>query len=233
MGEKKIIENFKEIDLLTIVNTVSPSYESVQNEVRDLQKKFPNKTKHELANAFANRFRKKYTSVGIVSGLPSVIPGIGTVTQIGVEAVTVSGDLALMLRWMASTCYGVGLIYDQDIKNGFDQEFVNVLGIWCGQIKSEEMRTEEIVTKVATIQFKKNISSKMLLTLNKRIGTTIFTKYGTKRGGIVLGKLIPFGIGALVGGSFNYFTMNSFKQKAIEYFQNDENTEYVIYENLE
>ena len=70
-------------------------------------------------------------------------------------------------------------------------------------------------------------------TINRRVGTTIFTKYGTKRGGIALGKLIPFGVGALVGGSFNYYTMNGFKKKAVKYFESDENTEYIIYESVE
>ncbi|MGG8498167.1 hypothetical protein ACQY1Q_17335 [Tenacibaculum sp. TC6] len=233
MSKKTMLEKLKDFDLLTVINAVAPSYESLQDEVRELRESFPNKSNQELAHKFGNRLRKKYTSIGVVSALPSTIPGPGTAAQIGIEAVTISGDLALMLRWMAGTCYGVGLIYDKNIESEFSQEFIRVLGMWCGAIESVKKGTEKITTKVAIAQFNRNVSGKVLQTINRRVGTTIFTKYGAKRGGIALGKLIPFGVGALVGGSFNYYTMNGFKKKAIKYFESDENTEYIIYENTE
>ncbi len=57
--------------------------------------------------------------------------------------------------------------------------------------------------------------------INRKVGTTIFTKYGAKRGGIAVGRLIPFGVGALVGGGFNLATMKKFKRNAINYFSSD------------
>jgi len=218
------------MDLITIVNAVSPSYDSIKLEVEELKKSYPNKSKKELADLFGNRIRKKYTSVGVVSALPSAIPGVGTGAQIAIELTTVSGDLGLMLRWMASTCYGIGLIYEKNIESEFNQEFVRILGLWCGTIQVSKVATTKLTTKVAVVQFNKKVSGKMLQKINQKVGTTIFTKYGTKRGGIALGKLIPFGIGALVGGSFNYVTMTKFKKSAIEYFKADEETEFIIIE---
>ena len=218
------------MEILTIVNAVSPSYDSIKVEIDELKRSYPKKTKKELADIFGNRIRKKYTSVGVVSALPSAIPGIGTSAQIAIELTSVSGDLALMLRWMASTCYGIGLIYEKNIESEFNQEFVRILGLWCGAIQVSKIATTKIATKVVVVQFNKNISGKILQKINQRVGTTILTKYGSKRGGIAIGKLIPFGVGALVGGSFNYFTMNKFKKSAIDYFKSDEDIDYVIIE---
>lgn len=39
----------------------------------------------------------------------------------------------------------------------------------------------------------------------------------TKREGIALGTLIPFGIGVAVGASFNYFTMERFSKTTLKY----------------
>ena len=75
--------------------------------------------------------------------MPSTIPGVGTAAQIGIEAATISGDLALMLRWMAGTCYGVGLIYEKDIESEFSQEFLKILGLWSGVIESAKIGTEK------------------------------------------------------------------------------------------
>ena len=36
--------------------------------------------------------------------------------------------------------------------------------------------------------------------LNLKLGATVFTKYGTKRGGVALGRMLPFGVGAAIGG---------------------------------
>lgn len=221
------------MDLLTIVNAVSPSYESIKTEIAELKKSYPKKTKEELANIFGDRLKRKYTSVGVATALPSVIPGLGTAVQIATEVTTVSGDLALMLRWMAANCYGIGIIYEKDIEAEFNQEFVRILGVWCGVIQFAKVGTTKIATKVAAVQFNKNVSGKVLQKINQRVSTTILTKYGTKRGGIALGRLIPFGVGAAIGGTFNYFTMNGFKKSAITYFKSEEaTTEYVIYEEI-
>jgi len=220
------------MNLLVIVNAVAPSFESVKAEIQELKSSYPKKSKHELANLYGNRLRKKYTSVGIASALPSVIPGVGTAIQIATEIATISGDLALMLRWMAANSYGIALIYEKDIKLEFNQEFVKILGVWCGVIQSAKIASTKVATKVAVVQFNKNVSGKVLQKINQKVSTTIFTKYGTKRGGIALGKLIPFGVGALVGGGFNYFTMDRFKKAAITYFNTDENAEFIFYEEL-
>lgn len=216
------------MDLLTIVNAVSPSYESVQTEISELRRSYPRKSNEQLAHIFGNRLRRKYTSVGVVSALPSAIPGVGTAVQVATEITTISGDLTLMLRWMAANCYGIALIYDKDISSEFNQEFVRVLGLWCGAIQVAKVGTTKLATKIAVVQFNRNVSGKVLQKINQRVGRTLLTKFGSKRGGIALGKLIPVGIGVIIGGGFNYFTMNSFKKSAIEYFKTDESAEFIL-----
>ena len=39
--------------------------------------------------------------------------------------------------------------------------------------------------------------------VNKVLGKNFVTKYGTKQGIVVLGRVIPFGIGAVIGGAAN------------------------------
>lgn len=228
MGKNNAVEITKDFDFMKVVNFVSPSFESIEKDVAELKKGKPNKSKKQLSKIYANRIRNKYTSVGVVSALPSTIPGLGTGVQIAIEAGTISGDLILMLRWMASTCYGVAVINDKDIRSDFNQEFVRILGLWCGAIEASKLATEKIATKVAVTTFNRKVSGKTLAKINQRVGTTIFTKYGAKRGGIALGRLVPMGIGVIVGGTFNYVTMTRFKGSAIKYFESDELVDYKL-----
>lgn len=216
------------MDLIQVINTVAPSFVDVQQEVDTLRASFPNKSADELAEIYVSRIRNKYTSIGIASALPSVIPGMGTAVQIAVETGSISADLCLMLRWMGAICYGTALIYDKNIENCFEKEVLNILGIWCGVIVSAKIATERIGSKVAAAQFNRHVSGNILRKINQRVGTTIVTKYGTKRGGIALGKLIPFGVGAAVGGTFNYYTMNAFGKVAKSYYQSESDDTYYI-----
>ncbi len=225
------MENNK-FNLLSIVNTVAPSFESIETEVSELKRSYASLNRHELADKYANRLRSKYTSVGVASALPSVIPGVGTAVQLAVEAGTISGDLALMLRWTAATCYGVAHIFEKDIRSEFNQEYVVVLGRWCGAIKIVKDASVRFGQKAGLSFVTKNISGKVLREINKRVGFTLLTKFGTKRGGIALGKLIPFGVGAAISGAFNFSTMSGFKKSAIEYFGDGDDAIYAVAEEV-
>lgn len=118
---------------------------------------------------------------------------------------------------MGAMTTGIGMIYGRDIESSFNQEFVKVLGLWCGVLKSTEETAKRIGTKVAVAQFKR-VPAEIFKKINRKVGATILTKYGAKRGGIAVGKLIPFGVGTLIGGGFNLATMKTFKRNAIKYF---------------
>ncbi|GAB3570762.1 EcsC family protein [Spirosoma luteolum] len=218
------------MDLLQIVNAVSPPFSEIKKEVEELRKNYPSKSKSELAELYGNRIRTKYTSIGVTSALPSIIPGFGTAAQAAVELGTISADLALMFRWMGAICYGTAFIFGKDIEAEFDQEFITVLGLESGAIVVSKNLAAVIGGQIAKTQFKRHFPKKVLGQINKVVGVRLLTKFGTKRGSIALGKLIPFGVGALVAGTMNYFTIDNFKREAIKYFGSDDNTEYALVE---
>lgn len=219
-----------EFNLATIIQSVAPSHEYVAQEIDELKYLNSKLTKDQLALRWGKRIRNNYTSVGVATALPSSIPGIGTVAQIAIEAGTITGDLALMLRWMGKLCMGISIIYGNNPEKSINQDLINILGIWCGVIDAAKNATTRVGTKVAVAQFNKRISGKTLVKVNQRVGTTVVTKYGTKRGGIALGKLVPFGVGAVIAGGFNYFTFNGFMKSAIDYYKND--NDYVMFEEV-
>lgn len=217
-----------EFNLVSIIESVAPSTEQIAIEIAELKLLNPKLSNDQLAKKWGKRIRNNYTSVGVATALPSAIPGIGTAAQVAIEAGTISGDLALMLRWMGKMCMGICIIYGNSPTSSINQDLVYILGLWCGAIDVLKNATKRVGTKVAVAQFNKHVSGKVLLKINQRVGTTIITKQGTKRGGIALGKLIPFGIGAVIAGGFNFFSFNDFMNTAINYYKT--NNEYVMYE---
>jgi len=216
MSEESVLTTF----VLKAIETLQPDSDDVARHISYLRIAHPSIAKDDLAHKWADRICWRYASQGAVTALPGAIPGLGTVTQIGIEAGAISADLAYMLRCMAGMAIGVGQIYERDIDASFNQDFVRVLGLWCGVLSLGKEATVRVSTKVAIAQFKR-VPGEVFKRINQKVGTTIVTKYGTKRGGIAVGRLVPFGVGAVVGGGFNLATMKGFKKAAIDYYKTD------------
>lgn len=206
------------MNLIDIIKRVKPPFSDIRNEIDLLKLKNPALGTEKLASLFGNKIRNKYTSVGIVASLPGAIPGVGTIAQAVIETGSISADVLLMLRWMAAVAFGTAYIYGQDIENDFDAEFTTVLGLWAGIISLKEA-TETKKTLLTTEHFDKHISDRVRNRLNQKVGHKLAAKYGAKRTGALGGKLIPFGIGAAIGGLFNYTTMKRFIKSSNEYFR--------------
>jgi hypothetical protein len=207
--------------VMSLVETVKPSNEAIVKEIEDLRRAHPNLNRDEIAQNFADKICWLYSAEGAATALPGAIPGIGTLAQVGIEGSAILADLGYMLRFMAEIVYGVACIYGRDMDAPFNQDFVRVLGLWCGVLNLTKGEAVRISSKIAIAQFK-TVPGKIFQRINRKVGTTIVTKYGTKRGGIAVGRLIPFGVGAIVGGGFNLATMKGFKNTAIHYYKSDD-----------
>lgn len=223
MSEESALTNF----VLKAIETLQPDHDDIARHILDLKSAHPNLSNHDLAEKWADRICWRYASEGAATALPGAIPGLGTAAQIGVEAGAISADLAYMLRCMAGMTIGVGKIYGRDTSLSFNQDFIRVLGVWCGVLSLGKEATVRVATKVAIAQFKK-VPAEIFKRINAKVGTTIVAKYGVKRGGIAIGRLIPFGVGALVGGGFNLATMKGFKASALNYYATDDAVLYEV-----
>ena len=178
--------------------------------------------KKKMSEMWADEIVSRYAKVGAASALPSLIPGLGPVAQIGTEVATVGADLALMLRYMYTIVVGIGLINGRDMETNSNRDLLKTLGIWCGALKPVGETIVRLSSKAAVVAFNKYVPGKIFQAINRKVGTTILTKWGTKRGGIALGKAIPFLIGPLAGGIFNYATMKGFKETALKHLSCEE-----------
>lgn len=217
MEDQSVLAKF----VASTIELLQPDFDDVRRHIVDLKRAHPSLSTDELAEKWGDRICRRFATEGAVSALPGAVPGLGTAMQVGVEVTTISADLAYMIRCMAGMTIGIGLVYGRDVEASLNQDFVRVLGLWCGVLELSKKASVRVAQKVAVAQFKR-MPAEVFKRINRRVGTTIVTKYGTKRGGVAIGKLIPFGVGALVGGGFNLITMKAFKASAISYYRSDD-----------
>ena len=173
-------ETFLTTVVMKAIAALQPDADDVARHIADLRIAHPTLSKDALAAKWANKICWRYASAGAVTALPGAIPGWGTLAQVAIEGGAISTDLAYMLRCMAGLTIGVGVIYEREIEASFHQDFVRVLGIWCGVLTLGKEATLRVVSKVAIAQFKK-VPAVVFKKINQKVGTTIVTKYGTKR----------------------------------------------------
>jgi hypothetical protein len=204
--------------LYNLISVLAPNMEKVGEWVAEVRKANPGISREELADYLGDRIVWTYTGQGVALALPGAVPGLGTIVQLGVEVTALGADLGLMVRNMAYLAFALGHCFGVTGREVLLQDTLIIMGMWSGALVMTRSGAIRLGTKVVEVGFKKQFPAKILQAINQRVGTTILTKYGTKRGGVALGKLIPFGVGAVVGGGFNYLTMKAFKRAAVRKF---------------
>jgi hypothetical protein len=204
--------------IVDLIMRLAPDPEAVAEWIKEVKHENPELDRQMLADFVGDKIVWTYTSQGAALALPGAIPGLGTVVQISTEIGTASADVALMIRNQAYLVFAVAAIFGVHSRQTLIQDTLICIGLWTNALQLTKTGAIRIGTKVAEANFKKHFPGKVLQAINKKVSTTVLTKYGTKRGGVALGKLIPFGVGVLVGGGFNYLTMKNFKRETISYF---------------
>jgi hypothetical protein len=122
-----------------------------------------------------------------------------------------------MIRNQAYAVFAIGHSLGITGRETLIQDTLICIGLWTKALQITKTGMIRIGSKVLNAQFSKRFPAEILKAINRKVGTTILTKYGTKRGGVALGKLIPFGVGVFIGGGFNYLTMKGFKHCTLKY----------------
>ena len=169
--------------LSAVFKTVASDAGIIQARIDKLKRENPHASREDIANKHANRVCWLYAGQGAATALPGAIPGWGTAAQVGVEAGAILTDLGFLLRNQANLSLGVAAAFGHPLDtSGRIDELAVQLGIWCGAVVPAREATKRIATKVALKQFDK-IPGKVFMAINRKVGTTVVTKYGVKRGG--------------------------------------------------
>jgi hypothetical protein len=214
-------KNKQQSGLIKIFETLAvfPNPKDIDEAVKKLKAHHSSTSGPDLARKIVNTATWKLTGVGVVASLPSAVPGFGTAFQIGITATSMTGESWLILRNLTAMQLMVAGILDYDVSEPErKEELIIVWGVETGVIIPAKEAIKRVGTKVAIKQFNNRISGSAIKRINQKLGTTVITKWGTKRGGIALGRLIPIGVGTAVGGGMNYLTARSFGAACLKYY---------------
>jgi hypothetical protein len=171
----------------------------VRKNIARARQRNPEATPAQVIRNLERMYVSALTGTGAAVGGTAAAPGVGTGVALALSASEMFSSLELSALFALSLAEVHGVPIDE-----IERRRTIVMGIMLGGSGSATIaeaagRTgqhwgRQIVGKVPV---------ETLRQINKILGKNFVTKYGTKQGIIVLGRVAPFGVGAVIGGGAN------------------------------
>ena len=173
----------------------------ILKHIRRMTRNRPEAPPAATVRALEKHYMSAVSTTGAAVGGTAAVPGVGT----KVAAALSVGEVATFLEASALLSLAVAEIHGITIDE-VERRRTLLLAVLLGDsgvkvIEKTAQRTGQHWGRKITSQ----VSMETIRRLNGVLGRNFVTKYGTKQGIIVIGRLAPFGIGAAIGGGGNAF----------------------------
>ncbi|MEV4274915.1 hypothetical protein [Actinoplanes xinjiangensis] len=171
----------------------------VRRNIARARQRNPEASPAEVIRNLERMYVSALTGTGAAVGGTAAAPGVGTGVALALSAAEALSSLELSVLFALSIAEVHGVPIDE-----IERRRTIVMGIMLGGSGSKT------ITKVAertgqhwARQIVAKVPVETLHRINGILGRHFVTKYGTKQGIIVLGRVAPFGIGLVIGGAAN------------------------------
>jgi ribosomal protein L11 len=174
--------------------------------LRSIRKRNPAASPDEVIRVLEKRYVRAVTAGGAATGAAAVVPGVGTIAAIGISGAETVGFLEASALFAQSVAeiHGVATA-DPERSSTMVMALMlgpagaNLVQQFAGEIagtgKPRSAYWGELVTK--------RLPSTMLKTLTDRVRKSFVRRFATRQGANLVFRVVPFGIGAVVGGAGN------------------------------
>lgn len=173
---------------------------AVARYVAKLRAKYPDDSPAQIIRRLERRYLTTVTASGGAVGATASIPGVGTITAIS----ALSADTAIFIE--ASALYALAVAEVHGISpEESERRRALVLSVAMGEEgvaalgKVAGARGTDAIARLTGTA----ISTKRVASLNRMLTNKLIKKFAVRRAPLLVGKLVPGGIGAAIGGAGN------------------------------
>ncbi|GAB1513472.1 hypothetical protein [Actinophytocola sp. KF-1] len=171
----------------------------VRKNIARARQRNPDATPAEVVRTLERMYVSALAGTGAAVGGAAAAPAIGTGVAVALSAGEVFSSLELSTLFVLSVAEVHGVRLDE-----IERRRTLVMGIMLGQSGSATIgKIAERTGQHWGRQLVSKVPMATLRQINKVLGKNFVTRYGTRQGIIVLGRVVPFGIGAVIGGGAN------------------------------
>ena len=173
--------------------------------IRSVRRRHPHATPGEIAEILRTHYVNLTTGGGAAVGATAVVPGLGTGAALGLAAVETGGFLEMSALYAQS----LAELHDLQVKDPARANAL-VMGLMLGSTGKDLVRqfsqqadggptVHSNFGSLVTRQLPSVVIDPLVRKLRKKLIRT----YAARTGGSVVGRALPFGVGAVVGGVAN------------------------------
>jgi hypothetical protein len=179
---------------------------AVVAHIRSVRLRHPDATPDEIVRILERRYLAAVTTGGAAVGATAVVPGIGTAVTLGLSGAETVGFLETTALFAQSLAEVRGIALDSPdraralvLTMMLGEEGVNLVRQLASQAAGNGSLSGywgELVTK--------SLPRATVAPLLDRLKTSFIHRFTIKGGASLVGKALPFGVGAAVGGAGNH-----------------------------
>lgn len=174
--------------------------------VKKLHEKYPNETPAQIAERLEKTYLRDITVGGGAVGASAFVPGIGTATSVVLSFLAVGGYLERTAIYAQAMAELHGVHVDDPVKGR-----MMVMALMLGEdgsnlmssLMAQSTKSSGITNKWGMMMGKGSKDDGKLFSVERTIRNMFIKRSLTKQSGALLGRALPFGIGAVVGGGAN------------------------------
>ncbi len=175
--------------------------------IRSIRRGKPNATPEEIIRTLERRYLAAVTTGGALVGASATVPAIGTGTSLALSTVETAGFLEASALFAQSVTEVHGIVVDDpDRARALVMTMVlgtagtDLLKQLAGQAGGAGPAKSKFWGELVT----KSIPRSVIGPVADQLKRTFLKKFAVAQGTNVVGRLIPFGIGAVIGGGGNH-----------------------------
>ena len=205
--------------LLKMVEAIAIAPADAEEVATNYRKQLEGKglSHHEMQDAIAEKIVARYSkmagAVGGASGLAGIIPGVGTAVAVTGGAIA---DAAASMKLQVDMSMCMAAAYDYDLNNEDARHISFLLAAGGALEKAGEQAAVQLASKAGVKMLKQYLRGAVLQAIKE-----MFKKLGIVFTRKALEKALPFGVGVIIGGTFNYALTRYVGNTAREWFAID------------
>ncbi|MBX3194594.1 MAG: hypothetical protein KF727_05780 [Microbacteriaceae bacterium] len=174
--------------------------------IRRIRARRPHATPDEVVAILERRYLTAVTSGGAAVGASSAIPAVGTGTALILSGVETAGFLeaSALFAQSVTELHGIAVVEPERARTlvmalmlgSAGQDLLQQLAIQAAGQGSRTAYWGEFVTR--------SLPGPSFRFVAERIRLAFIKRFAATQGGSVVGRLLPFGIGAVIGGTGNH-----------------------------
>lgn len=172
---------------------------AVQKHVARVRAKHPEASPGEVVDLLETHYKRVVAGVGAAAGASAAAPGLGTAAGLALNVAEISAFLEATALFCLAVAEVHGVPLDEAERRRallyvvlLGDSGAKIAGKVFGGAAKDWGRLLEDATPIALVE-----------TANKLLGQRFLTRAGRKQGALLLGREMPLGVGAVIGGVGN------------------------------